>query len=166
MPGIHKITAPPRKRRKRVGRGPGSGHGKTSTRGHKGQKARSGGAKGPGFEGGQMPLYRRIPRRGFNNERFRRYFAVVNVEQLNVFADGAEVTPADLVERRLVRALRDGVKVLGDGELERRLTVHAHAFSEAARAKITARGGRAVVIGEEGSPAAGELEPAGSGEDA
>lgn len=148
MPGIHEIKAPPRKRRKRVGRGPGSGHGKTATRGHKGQKARSGGAKGPGFEGGQMPLHRRIPRRGFNNARFQRRPAVVNVGELNVFPDGAEVTPEDLLARGLVASLRDGVKVLGDGDLDRRLTVHAHAFSAAAGEKIAARGGRAVVIKE------------------
>ncbi len=153
MPGIHELNPPPRKRRKRVGRGPGSGHGKTATRGHKGQKARSGGAKGPGFEGGQMPLHRRIPRRGFNNARFRRRPAVVNVEKLNVFPDGAQVTPADLVARGLVSSARDGVKILGHGDLERRLTVEAHAFSAAAGEKIAARGGRAVVIGgpEEGS---------------
>ncbi len=126
MAGLHELRGAPRKRRKRVGRGPGSGHGKTSTRGHKGQKARSGGAKGPGFEGGQMPLLRRLPRRGFNNARFRRELAVVNVGALNVFEDGTEVTPEVLLSRRIVRKLGDGVKILGDGKLEKRLVVKAH----------------------------------------
>lgn len=144
MPGLHEVgREAPRRRRKRVGRGPGSGHGKTSTRGHKGQKARSGGGKGPGFEGGQMPLQRRLPRRGFNNARFRRRYAVVNVGALNVFADGTVVTPEVLLARRLVRSAPEGIKVLGDGDLERSLTVRAHAFSAEARAKIEAAGGRA-----------------------
>ncbi len=147
MTGLHELVRhSPRKRRKRVGRGPGSGHGKTSTRGHKGQKARSGGAKGPGFEGGQMPLQRRLPRRGFNNARFKKKFAVVNVAALNVFEDGTVVTPEALVARRIVRRIADGVKVLGDGVLERSLTVRAHAFSREARAKIEAAGGQAEVI--------------------
>lgn len=146
MAGLHELRGAPRKKRKRVGRGPGSGHGKTSTRGHKGQKARSGGAKGPGFEGGQMPLQRRLPRRGFNNARFARQWSVVNVGDLNVFEDGTEVTPDVLLARRLVRKLRDGVKILGGGTLERRLVVKAHGFSREAVAKIEAAGGQAQVL--------------------
>ncbi|MBX5464030.1 MAG: 50S ribosomal protein L15 [Clostridia bacterium] len=147
MAGIHELH-PGQKRKppKRVGRGPGSGHGKTSTRGTKGQKARTGGAKGAGFEGGQMPLQRRLPRRGFNNARFRKEYATVNVGALNVFEAGSEVTPELLRQRRLVRKLLDGVKILGDGELEQALTVRAHAFSQTARAKIEAAGGKAEVI--------------------
>ncbi len=145
MPGLHEIPGG-RKRRKRVGRGPGSGHGKTSTRGHKGQKARSGGGKGPAFEGGQMPLQRRLPRRGFNNARFGKEFTIVNVAALNAFESGAEVTPEVLLSRRIIRKVRDGVKVLGDGELGQALTVKAHAFSREARSKIEAAGGRAVVL--------------------
>jgi len=137
------------KKAKRVGRGPGSGHGKTSTRGHKGLKARSGGGKGPGFEGGQMPLYRRIPKRGFKNP-FRREFAVVNVADLaRCFPQGAEVAPKVLVDAGLVKAGASRlVKVLGGGDLGPglALTVRAHAFSKSAVAKIQAAGGRAEVI--------------------
>lgn len=146
MPGLHEIQPGPRKKRKRVGRGPGSGHGKTSTRGHKGQKARSGGGKGPAFEGGQMPLQRRLPRRGFNNARFGKELTIVNVAALNAFESGTEVTPEDLLAKRIIRSVRDGVKVLGDGDLGAALTVKAHAFSREARAKIEAAGGRAVVL--------------------
>lgn len=156
MPGLHDLTGGPRKRRKRVGRGPGSGHGKTSTRGHKGQKARSGGGKGPGFEGGQMPLQRRLPMRGFNNKRFARELAIVNVRDLNRFEDGAEVTPEALLKMRILRALKDGVKVLGEGDLERRLTVSAHAFSQEAARKIREAGGQVVSL-----VAAAETEAAG-----
>ena len=138
-----------RKPRKRIGRGPGSGHGKTSTKGHKGHKARSGGGKGPGFEGGQMPLYRRIPKRGFTNV-FHREFTVVNVSDLaRCFPQGGDVGPeafvgAGLLNRRASRL----VKVLGDGDLAAgiALTVHAHAFSKAAAAKIEAAGGRTEVL--------------------
>lgn len=130
--------------RKTLGRGIGSGLGKTSGRGHKGQKARAGGGVRPGFEGGQMPLYRRIPKRGFTN-RFRVEYETVNVADLNRFADGAEVTPEALREARLVRS-DSAVKVLGDGELSRKLTVKAHRFSKAAESKISAAGGRAEVI--------------------
>ena len=138
-----------RKPRKRVGRGPGSGHGKTSTKGHKGHKARSGGGKGPGFEGGQMPLYRRIPKRGFKNP-FHREFTVVNVSDLvRCFPKGGEVGPEAFVGAGLLstRASRL-VKVLGDGELAAgtALTVRAHAFSKAAAAKIEAAGGRTEVL--------------------
>ena len=138
-----------RKPRKRVGRGPGSGHGKTSTKGHKGHKARSGGGKGPGFEGGQMPLYRRIPKRGFKNP-FRREFTVINVGDLaRCFPQGGDVGPEAIVGAGLMatRASRL-VKVLGDGELAAgaALTVRAHAFSKAAASKITAAGGRVEVL--------------------
>jgi large subunit ribosomal protein L15 len=138
-----------KKKRKRVGRGPGSGHGKTSTRGHKGHSARSGGGKGPGFEGGQMPLYRRIPKRGFKNP-FRRAFAVVNLADLaRRFPEGGEVTPERLVEAGLLkRTAARLVKVLADGECrtEAPLLVRAHAFSKAAAEKLQAVGGRAEVI--------------------
>lgn len=137
-----------RKKRKRVGRGPGSGHGKTSTRGHKGHKARSGGGKGGGFEGGQMPLYRRIPKRGFHNP-FRREYAVVNVADLaRCFPQGGEVTPEILVGAGLVSTAESRrVKVLGEGELTgQRLTVRAHAFSKVAAEKIQGAGGHAEVI--------------------
>lgn len=151
MPGLHELRPGTRRKRpKRVGRGPGSGHGKTATRGHKGQLSRSGGGKGPGFEGGQMPLIRRLPRRGFNNARFRRKWSWVNVRELNVFPDGTEVTPELLLERGLVRDLKEGLKVLGEGRLERRLLVRAHAFSRRAREEIEARGGKAEVIGGSG----------------
>ncbi|MGB9812681.1 MAG: 50S ribosomal protein L15 [Thermovenabulum sp.] len=134
-----------RKRPKRVGRGIGSGHGKTATRGHKGQKARSGGGVRPGFEGGQMPLYRRIPKRGFTNI-FKKEFAVVNVEDLNVFEDNTRVTPELLLEKGIIKKVKDGVKVLGDGELTKKLEVVAHAFSKSALSKIEAAGGKAEVI--------------------
>ena len=138
-----------KKKRKRVGRGPGSGHGKTSTRGHTGLSARSGGGKGPGFEGGQMPLYRRIPKRGFKNP-FRRAFAVVNLADLvRRFPEGGEVTPERLVEVGLLKRTAAGlVKVLADGECrtEAPLLVRAHAFSKAAVEKLQAVGGRAEVI--------------------
>lgn len=132
--------------RKRVGRGIGSGLGKTSGRGHKGQKARSGGGVRPGFEGGQNPLYRRLPKRGFSNARFRKEYAIVNLEQLNGFAAGTEVTPELLVERGLVKNVKDGVKILGDGELKVALTIKAHKFSQSAIAKIEAAGGKSEVI--------------------
>lgn len=136
-----------RHRRKRVGRGIGSGHGKTAGRGTKGQKARSGGGVRPGFEGGQWPLYRRVPKRGFTNARFRRELAHVNLDQLNrAFAPGEEVTPEALLQRGLVKDPKDGVKVLARGELDRPLVVRAHAFSKAAVAKIEAAGGKAEVI--------------------
>jgi large subunit ribosomal protein L15 len=138
-----------RKPRKRVGRGPGSGHGKTSTRGHKGQKARAGGGKEPGFEGGQMPLYRRIPKRGFKNP-FRREYAIVNLADLGRrFPQGGEVTPQALVSLGLLKAAGSRlVKVLGEGELPagHPLTVRAHAFSKTAVQKIEAAGGRTEVL--------------------
>ncbi|HOB12274.1 MAG TPA: 50S ribosomal protein L15 [Syntrophomonadaceae bacterium] len=144
---LHEIQAPPgaNKRTKRVGRGPGSGHGKTSTRGHKGQKARSGGGVRPGFEGGQMPLQRRIPKRGFTNI-FKKEYAIVNVQDLNRFEDGTEVTIELLQDAGIVKGIKDGVKILGNGELEKKLTVKAHRFSKQAEEKIAARGGKAEVI--------------------
>jgi large subunit ribosomal protein L15 len=145
---LHELKSNPgaRKSRKRVGRGTSSGMGKTSTRGHKGQWARSGGGVRPGFEGGQNPLFKRLPKRGFSNERFAKQLSIVNLEALNQFADGTVVTPELLLENRLVRELLDGVKVLGSGDLTVKLTVKAHAFSETAKAKIEAAGGTVEVI--------------------
>lgn len=131
--------------RKRVGRGYGSGLGKTSGRGQKGQKARSGGGVRPGFEGGQMPLIQRLPKRGFKNPT-RKEYAIVNVETLNRFAEGTEVTPELLLAERVIRKLNDGVKILGNGKLERKLTVKAHKFSDSAKQAIEAAGGTAEVI--------------------
>ncbi|GBU10708.1 50S ribosomal subunit protein L15 [Erysipelotrichaceae bacterium] len=129
-----------RRPRKRVGRGPASGTGKTAGRGHKGQNARSGGGVRPGFEGGQTPLFRRIPKRGFTNI-FRKEFAIVNLETLNVFEDGTIVTPELLIEKRIVRKLESGVKILGNGELTKKLTVKAHKFSDSAKTAIQKAGG-------------------------
>jgi large subunit ribosomal protein L15 len=136
-----------KKKRKRVGRGVGSGHGKTSCRGGKGQTARSGGNIEPGFEGGQMPLQRRLPKRGFHN-LFSIEYQVVNVGQLEAFPAETEVTPAVLSDKRLVRRAQDLVKVLGTGALTRALTVRAHAVSAAARQKSEAAGGRVELIGK------------------
>jgi len=132
-----------KKRRKRVGRGPSSGHGKTSTKGSKGHKARSGGGKFGGFEGGQMPLYRRLPKRGFTPPGAKPDYAVVNLKSLGTFEAGATVDPDGLVQAGLIKkAERSRVKILGDGEVAPRLTVKAHAVSESARGKIEAAGGR------------------------
>ena len=125
----------------RVGRGTGSGNGKTAGKGHKGQNARSGGGVRPGFEGGQIPLYRKHPKRGFNN-KFAKVYTVVNVEQLNVFEDGAVVDLEALMAKRIVRKVVDGVKILGNGELTRKLTVKATVFSASAKEKIEAAGGK------------------------
>lgn len=133
------------KKPKRVGRGIGSGMGKTSTRGHKGQKSRSGGGTRPGFEGGQMPLMRRIPKRGFTNI-FKKQYAIVNVADLNDFEEGAVITPELLKATGLIKNVRDGVRILGNGELTTKVDVSAHYFSEAAKAKIEAAGGKAEVI--------------------
>ena len=130
---------------KRLGRGSGSGLGKTSGKGHKGAKARSGGGKRPGFEGGQMPLYRRVPKRGFNNV-FGTEYAEVNVERLEVFEDGAVVDAKALLEKRIIRKELDGVKILGGGELTKKLTVKAAKFTASAKEKIEAVGGKAEVI--------------------
>ncbi|WP_035119594.1 50S ribosomal protein L15 [Cohnella panacarvi] len=132
--------------RKRVGRGAGSGLGKTSGRGHKGQNARSGGGVRPGFEGGQNPLYRRVPKRGFNNDRFAYDFAIVNLNQLNRFAAGTEVTPELLLSEGILKNAKDGIKILGNGELNVGLTVKAHKFSQSAIEKIQAAGGKTEVI--------------------
>ena len=125
----------------RKGRGPGSGNGKTAGKGHKGQNARSGGGVRPGFEGGQLPLYRKLPKRGFKN-RFAVNYATINVSALNVFEDGAVVDLATLVEKRMVRKSLDGLKVLGGGELTKKLTVKARVFSATAKEKIEASGGK------------------------
>jgi large subunit ribosomal protein L15 len=134
-----------RHERKRVGRGIGSGNGKTAGRGHKGQNARSGGGVRPGFEGGQNPLYRRLPKRGFKNIN-RKEYAIVSLDALNRFEDGTVVTPELLKETGVISALRDGVKVLANGELSKKLTVKAHKFSGAAAEKIAQVGGTAEVI--------------------
>ncbi len=132
--------------RKRRGRGAGSGLGKTSGRGHKGQNARSGGGVRPGFEGGQNPLYRRVPKRGFNNDRFATVFAIVNLDQLNRFDAGTEVTPELLLNEGILKNPKDGIKILGNGDLNVQLTVKAHKFSESAVEKIQAAGGKTEVI--------------------
>ena len=132
--------------KKRVGRGSGSGLGKTSGRGQKGQKARSGGSINPVFEGGQLPLYRRIPKRGFKNAKFKTVYAVINLSDLNVFEDGTVVTPALLKDTGLVKNQLDGIKVLGNGTLEKKLTVKANKFSASALEKIKEAGSKAEVI--------------------
>ena len=132
--------------RKRVGRGPGSGLGKTAGRGEKGQKSRSGFSRKPGFEGGQMPLHRRVPKRGFTNAVSRREFATVNLGRLEVFEAGTIVTPELLVKQGIVKQLRDGLKVLADGQLTKALTVHAHRFSGKAQERIATLGGKAELI--------------------
>jgi large subunit ribosomal protein L15 len=143
---LHELKPAPGsvKSRKRVGRGIGSGHGKTSCRGHKGQKARN--KVRAGFEGGQTPLHRRLPlRRGFRNT-FKKEFAIVNLSRLASFEAGTVVTPELLLERRLIDGIKDGVKILGDGELSHPLTVRAHRFSKSAEEKLKALGGAAEVI--------------------
>ncbi len=134
------------KTRKRVGRGPGSGLGKTSGRGENGQKSRSGYSHKPGFEGGQLPLYRRLPKRGFTNARFKVEYAVINLDDLNKFDNGAVVTPELLKEMGLLKNQLDGVKVLGNGTLEKKLTVKANKFSSKAQAEIEKLGGKVEVI--------------------
>ena len=125
----------------RKGRGPGSGNGKTAGKGHKGQNARSGGGVRPGFEGGQFPIYRQLPKRGFNNKRFATVYATINVSDLNRFEDGAIVDIEALLAARVIRKAQDGLKVLGNGELTKKLTVKAAKFSAAAKEKIEAAGG-------------------------
>ena len=126
----------------RKGRGPGSGNGKTAGKGHKGQNARSGGGVRPGFEGGQLPLYRKLPKRGFNNSKFAKVYAIVNVDALNVFEDGAVVDLDALMAKKIVRRANDGLKILGNGELNKKLTVKATVFSATAKEKIEAAGGK------------------------
>ncbi|PLX40790.1 MAG: 50S ribosomal protein L15 [Deltaproteobacteria bacterium] len=139
---LHDIKRPEGavKKKKRVGRGPGSGAGKTASRGQDGQKSRAGFSQHPGFEGGQMPLQRRIPKVGFKNP-FRKEYACVNVQELNRFEDGTEVTPALLIESGLIKKMKDGVKILGKGELERKLTIFAQKITKGAQDKVEARGG-------------------------
>ena len=139
-PAVGATTAP-----KRLGRGTGSGLGKTSGKGHKGAKARSGGGKRPGFEGGQMPLTMRLPKRGFTN-KWRVEYATVNVERLNIFEDGAVVTPVELVESGILKNVQDGVKILGNGEITKKLTVKATKFTQTAKEKIEAAGGKVEVF--------------------
>lgn len=134
-----------KKNRKRLGRGHGSGNGKTAGKGNKGQNARTGGGVALGFEGGQTPLYRRIPKRGFTNYT-RVEYAIVNVEQLSQFAEGTEVTPELLIETGLVRKELDGIKILGVGSLDKKLTVKAHKFSKSAVTLIEQAGGKAEVL--------------------
>ena len=142
---LHELSPMPgsTKERKRIGRGPASGQGKTAGKGHKGQLARAGRGMRAGFEGGQMPLQRRVPKRGFNNI-FRKEFAKVNVSSLDkVFEDGAVVTIDALIEKGLIKKTLDGVKILGNGEITKKLTVQVNAFSESAKQKIEAAGGKA-----------------------
>ncbi len=138
-------SAGSKKKPKRVGRGPGSGHGKTSCKGHKGQKSRSGASIPAGFEGGQMPLHRRLPKRGFSNYPFKREYAIVNIDRLEKI-DAEEITPELLLKEGIISNLKDGLKVLGNGELKKALTIKAHAFSRSAIKKIEAAGGKAEVI--------------------
>ena len=130
----------------RKGRGAGSGNGKTAGKGHKGQNARSGGGVRPGFEGGQLPLYRKLPKRGFNNARFGKQYSVINVEALNKFNDGDVVDSAALLLNGMIDSVCDGVKVLGEGELTKKLTVKAKVFSASAKEKIEAVGGKTEVV--------------------
>ena len=139
-PAVGATTAP-----KRLGRGVGSGLGKTSGKGHKGAKARSGGGKRPGFEGGQMPLTMRLPKRGFTNI-YRKEYVAVNIDRLEMFEDGAVVSPVTLIEYGIIKNVQDGVKILGNGEITKKLTVQANKFSESAKQKIEAAGGKAEVI--------------------
>ncbi|MFZ5816914.1 MAG: 50S ribosomal protein L15 [Bacillota bacterium] len=147
---LHELAPNPgaRKERKRLGRGIGSGLGKTAGKGHKGQNARAGGGVRPGFEGGQMPLMRRLPKRGFSNEPFKVTYEVVNVGALEAFEAGTVVTPELLEESRVCKNAVKGVKVLGTGEITKALTVRAHKVSASAKQKIEAAGGKVEVIGE------------------
>ena len=133
-------------KKKRVGRGPGSGLGKTSGRGQKGQKARSGASINPVFEGGQLPLYRRIPKRGFSSAKFKTIYATINVGELNKFENGTVINPALLKDAGLVKKQYDGIKVLGNGKLEKKLTIQANKFSTSALEKIKEAGSKAEVI--------------------
>ena len=130
----------------RKGRGAGSGNGKTAGKGHKGQNARSGGGVRPGFEGGQLPLYRKLPKRGFNNARFGKQYAVINVEVLNRFNDGDVVDSAALLAAGVINSAMDGIKILGEGDLSKKLTVKAKVFSASAKEKIEAVGGKTEVV--------------------
>lgn len=145
---LHELKPTPGSRHKptRKGQGIGSGLGKTAGRGHKGQKARSGGGVRPGFEGGQMPLQRRMPKRGFSNAPFKKEIVTVNLVELNRFENGTEVTPETLLEAKVIKKMGDGVKILGEGNLEKSLKIKAHAFSKTAVEKINSAGGNAEVI--------------------
>ena len=143
---LHELTNLEATNRKRVGRGPGSGNGKTAGKGHKGQNARSGGGVRPGFEGGQLPLYRRLSKRGFNNYNFRTVYATVNVSDLERFDEGTTVTKELLIESGLIKKELDGIKVLGNGNLTKKLTVKANKFSSSAKDKIENVGGTIEVI--------------------
>ena len=144
---LHEMSIIPgsKKKRTRVGRGTGSGNGTTAGKGNKGQNSRSGGGTRPGFEGGQMPLYRLLPKRGFKNI-FAKTYAEVNVSTLNRFEDGTEVTPVTLVDAGIVKNVRGGIRILGNGELEKKLTVKAQGFTRSAQQKIEAAGGKVEVI--------------------
>jgi large subunit ribosomal protein L15 len=144
---LHELSpaAGSRKAPKRVGRGTGSGLGRNAGKGEKGQKARSGGGVRPGFEGGQMPLYRRLPKRGFTNI-FAKEFCALNIDRLNVFEDGTVVTPELLLEMGIAKKAKNGVKILGNGELQKKLTVQAAKFSKVAVEKIEAAGGKVEVV--------------------
>jgi large subunit ribosomal protein L15 len=132
---------------KRIGRGLGSGHGRTSTKGHKGQKARSGGTKGPGFEGGQMPLQRRIPKRGFTNAPFKKEYSIVNLEDPNKIIEDVDViTPEILLEKGIIKKIKDGVKILGNGDIKKSINIKTHAISKSARQKIESKGGKVEVL--------------------
>lgn len=133
------------KNRKRLGRGTATGQGKTAGRGQDGQNSRSGGSRRPGFEGGQMPLYRRLPKRGFTNI-FKKQWAIINIDVLNKFEEGTLVTPELLLETGVIKKIVDGVKILGDGQLEKKIDIRAHKFSQTAIEKIEAAGGKAEVI--------------------
>lgn len=136
-----------KKRAKRIGRGLGSGHGRYATRGIKGQKARSGGAKGAGFEGGQMPLQRRIPKRGFSNAPFKKEYAIVNLKDINKIIDEVDIiTPEILLQKGIIKDLKDGLKILGDGEIKKSITVKTHAISKSALQKILSAGGKVEAI--------------------
>ena len=144
----------PYEKRKRIGRGIGSGHGKTSGRGHKGQGSRSGASRRPGFEGGQMPIYRRVPKRGFTNSPFRKDYTVINVGKFEAYADGDTVDLTSVLEHGLVSMNTPLLKVLGNGELTRKLTVRAQKFSKSAREKIEGAGGSVVELDDKGRKAA------------
>ncbi len=130
----------------RVGRGPGSRHGKTSTKGHKGQKSRSGGTKGPMFEGGQTTLQRRLPKRGFKNYPFKKQYAILNLKDIERLQGIDEITPDFLIQKKVIKDIKDGLKILGVGEISRPFTIKAHAFSSSALNKIQASGGKVEVL--------------------
>ncbi|MBA4348927.1 MAG: 50S ribosomal protein L15 [Thermodesulfovibrio sp.] len=145
---IHDLTPAENSKRKpkRIGRGPGSGHGKTSTKGHKGQKSRSGGTKGPAFEGGQTPLQRRLPKRGFKNRPFKKEYAVLNLKDLVKLSDLGTITPEVLLQNKIIKDIKDGLKILGEGTIDRPINIKAHAFSSSAISKINAAGGKTEVL--------------------